>query len=162
MISRSDNTAANKVIKILGLEYIRAVCKRLGLTSVTFTRYILDLRARSRGFENYISCRDTAYLLEKIYAKELINEQYCEMMLSFLKQQRIGDRIPKYLPKGVSVAHKTGIERNVVADAGIIFSSEADYILCVFVSDFPTYKRAKEFIAKLSLVVYNTYNTTGE
>lgn len=157
MITRSDNTAANKIIDILGFDYINSICEKLGLKETALNRKIMDLDARRKGVENYISCRDAVYLLEKIYRKELVGASYSEMMLSFLAGQKINDRIPKYLPKEATVAHKTGLEKNVVADAGIVFTTSGDYIICVISSDFPDYKTAKDCIAKISLAVYNTF-----
>ncbi len=157
MIVRSDNTATNKVINILGFDYLNDTFLELDLRQTILNREIMDFNRRDAGVENYISCRDLVYLFDKIYRKELVNTRYSDIMLSFLKKQRINDRIPKYLPKDVVVAHKTGLEKTVVGDAGIIFSKCDNYILCVIASDFSTYKQAKDFIAKISLAIYNKF-----
>jgi len=156
MIILSDNTAANKIIGILGFNYINSFFRRNNLNDTVLARKIMDLSARKRGIENWTSCRDMAYLYERLYKRKLINAADSVRMLSLLKQQRINDRIPKYLPRTVIVAHKTGLDKDVVGDCGIVFSRRGDYILCVAVSHFSTYRQAKEFIAKISLVVYNT------
>jgi len=156
MITKSDNTAANKIIDILGFEYMNDFFADIGLRDTYIRRKMMDFTSRAKGVENYTSSKDMAYILEKIYKKELINGYYSRMMLSLLKRQKFNDRIPKYLPKGTVVAHKTGLEKNVVSDVGVVFSNSCDYILCVITSDFKSYKQAKYFIAKLSKVIYNT------
>ena len=159
MVTKSDNTAANKIIDILGFEHINNFFLKAGLKDTLLKRRMMDFSSRRKGIENYTSCRDMAYILKKIYKRELINAYYSQKMLSLLKRQKINDRIPRYLPGGAVVAHKTGLEKNVVSDAGIVFSKSYDYIICVIISDFSSYKQAKDFIAKLSLTVYNTQDS---
>jgi len=157
MISRSDNTASNKLIDILGFEYINSSFKRMGLEKTALNRKLMDFSLRKKGIENYISCNDLVTILEKIYRKEMVDSFYSEIMLSFLLKQRIKDRIPKYLPKYIPIAHKTGLVKNSLGDAGIVFCRYSDYIICVITSGFSDYASAKEFVAKISEAVYNTY-----
>ncbi len=157
MISRSDNTATNKIIDMLGFSYINYVFQKEGLTHTHLRRKILDFVSRRKGIENYICCSDLEKIFRKIYRGEMFNTEVSEMALSFLRDQKINDRIPKYLPHDVVVAHKTGLERNIVGDCGIVFTSCGDYFLCVLVSGFPSYRWAKDFIAKLSSIIYNTF-----
>ena len=158
MISSSDNTATNKVIEILDFEYINSTFKRLGLTDTALRRKMMDFSQRKKGVENYTSAADISYLLEKIYKEKLVNQRLSKLALIFLKKQKVNDRLPRYLPAEVVVAHKTGLERGVVHDAGIIFTSNGDYLICVLVKGGKSYARAKKFIAQLSLLAYNLYN----
>ncbi|MEI8349938.1 MAG: serine hydrolase [Candidatus Omnitrophota bacterium] len=155
MIAHSDNTASNKIIGLLGYEYINDGFKGLGLKGTILRRKMMDFSMRRKGVENYITAADTVYLLEKIYKKELIDIRSSELMMAFLREQKIKDRIPRYLPKQVDVAHKTGLERGVVHDAGIIFSPRSDFVICVLTKRVKSYSKAKKFIARLSLLTYN-------
>jgi len=157
MFSSSDNSATNKVIEILDLEYINSIFKRLGLTNTTLVRKMMDFSQRKNGIENYTSAADISYLLEKIYKKKLVSKKLSKLALSFLMKQKVNDRLPRYLPAEVSVAHKTGLERGVVHDAGIVFTSSGDYLICVLVKGGKNYAQAKKFIAQLSLLAYNLY-----
>lgn len=158
MISVSDNTAANKIIDIVGMPYINDIFRRLDLLQTSLNRKIMDFSSRARGVENYTSCRDLLFLFRKIYSHDMINVGYSHLMLSFLLEQKVQDRIPKYLPPGTLIAHKTGLEKTIVGDAGIVFGECRDYGLCVAVSQFSSYTEAKDFIARISAVVYNTFN----
>ena len=158
MISSSDNSATNKVIEILDFEYINSIFKRLGLTNTTLVRKMMDFSQRKNGIDNYTSAADISYLLEKIYKKKLVNQKLSKLALSFLTKQKVNDRLPRYLPTKVVVAHKTGLERGVVHDAGIVFTSNGDYLICVLVKGGKNYAQAKKFIAQLSLLAYNLYN----
>ena len=119
---------------------------------------MIDFESRKEGRENYTSAQDIASMLDKIYAGKLINRDYSEKALCFLARQKICDRLPKRLPAGTIVAHKTGLERNVCHDAGIVFSPYGDYLICVLTRHHSkTARLAKAFIAKVSLEVYNFY-----
>lgn len=157
MITESDNTASNKIINTLGFDYINKEFKSLGLTGTILRRRMMDFSGRKRGVENYTTASDLLFLLDKIYNKELINHGASEIMLSFLKRQKINDRLPLYLPKDCVCAHKTGLERGVVHDAGIVFSNHGNYIICVLTKDVKDYKTAKKYIARLSLCAFDTY-----
>ena len=157
MIVASDNTATNKVIDLLGFKYINNGFKELGLKNTSLAREMMDFRRRRKGVENYTSCQDIVYIFEKIYNKKLINKDFSCLALSFLKKQKVSDRIPHYLPKSVVVAHKTGLEKGVVHDAGIVFAPKSDYIICVLMKDIKSFKQAKKIIAQISLLTYNLY-----
>ncbi len=155
MIANSDNTATNKIINILGYQYLNNGFREIGLKRTVIKRKMMDFSRRKRGVENYTSASDIVFLLEEIYKGKLIDKDSSQMILSFLSKQKINDRIPRYLPKNIKVAHKTGLERGVVHDAGIIFSSKGDYVVCVFTKRVKDYSKAKKFIVRLSLATYN-------
>jgi beta-lactamase class A len=97
----------------------------------------------------------TAYY-EKLYKGEIINEEYSKKMIDLLSRQRLNDRIPKYLPQGMRVAHKTGELDGVKHDAGIVYSPKGDYIFVVM-SDTPRPADAAENTAQLSKAVYEYF-----
>ncbi|MCK5492649.1 MAG: serine hydrolase [Candidatus Omnitrophica bacterium] len=157
MITRSDNTATNKVIDLLGYDYINNDFTQLGLTDTFLKRKMMDFSLRSKGVENYTTARDITLLFEKLYTKKLVDKSSSELMISLLKKQKVNNRIPRFLPEGVIVAHKTGLERGVVHDAGIVFNEKGDYIICVLVNKVKNFNNAKKLIAQLSLLTYNLY-----
>ena len=157
MIAYSDNTASNKIISLLGFDYINESFKKVGLKDTVLKRRMMDFTERHNGKENYTSARDIAFLLNKIYGQKLINKEFSQLAMSLLKKQHIKDRIPRYLPKDTVAAHKTGLERGIIHDAGIVFAPRGDYIICVLIKKSHNYKAAKKFIAQLSLLTYNFY-----
>jgi beta-lactamase class A len=155
MIYDSDNTAANILTNLIGIDYLNRVFMRLGLKGTNLSRRIADFNLRDRGIENYTTAQDIAGLLERIYRRSLISRDLSEKCLRVLKLQRINDRIPKYLPVDVTVAHKTGLERNVCHDAGIIFSGKGDLLICVLTKHLNSNAQAsKNFIAQIALDTY--------
>jgi hypothetical protein len=54
-------------------------------------------------------------------------------MVRLLARQRVNDRIPRLLPDGITVAHKTGNLPGVVNDVGIVYESGATYVVALLV-----------------------------
>jgi beta-lactamase class A len=74
-------------------------------------------------------------------------------MLAILQRQQINDRLPKYLPKGVLTAHKTGELDGYKHDGGIIYAKNGPYIL-VILSKSENEQYAAETIALISKAIY--------
>lgn len=156
MIAASDNTATNMVISRFGMDYFEGSFKILGLKDTNLSRKMMDFRGRNRGRENYTSAKDISYLLEQIYRGRLINPRYSRFCLELLKKQKIRDRIPAKLPEDVLVAHKTGLEKGVCHDAGIIFMPKTDILVCVLTKHHNgNAKPSKNFIARAARLAYN-------
>jgi beta-lactamase class A len=161
MVTRSDNTAANMLINLLGRDYLNAYFKRIGLRKTNLSRKMMDFRKRRKGIENYTTPRDVSKLLEKMYKGTFVNAQVSEQCLALLKLQKVKDRIPRRLPENVVVAHKTGLERLVCHDAGIVFTPNGDFLICVLTKSKASYKSSKEFIARLAAYTYHNYKMMG-
>jgi beta-lactamase class A len=75
-----------------------------------------------------------------------------------LKLTRLNDRIPKYLPVDLTIAHKTGLENSVCHDAGIVFTNKGNFIIVVLTRHANSNSALpKEFIAKVSLHAYSYF-----
>lgn len=158
MIADSDNTATNMLINQLGFKYLNTSFKSLGLKNTNLSRKMIDFESRSQGIENYTTAEDMENILEKIYRKEIVNRQVSEQYIRLLKQQKINDRIPNYLPAEITIAHKTGLERFVCHDAGIVYTYKGNFLICVLTKHAEaTSKLAKELIARIALATYNYF-----
>lgn len=144
MITLSDNYAALLLTKEVGLSSLQRFLKQESMTS------------SKTGSPPITTANDIARFLEKLYKKELITSQYSEEMLDLLLKQTINDRIPKYLPSSVRVAHKTGEIENVKHDAGIVFTEKGDYIF-VMLTETNDPQQATELIASISKDVYDYF-----
>jgi beta-lactamase class A len=148
MIALSDNYAALLLTKEVGIVSLQRFLKQESMT------------LSKTGSPPVTTANDIARFFEKLYKKELISSQYSEEMLDLLLQQTINDRIPKYLPSSVRVAHKTGELGKVKHDAGIVFTEKGDYIF-VMLTETNDPQQAAELIARTSEDVY-TYFTQKE
>lgn len=164
MIVTSDNFCANWLTIRLGegqeakgIEAVTAFAHSLGCSSTSMNRTMLDTTS---GLENYTSAEDVALLFKLLYRYELISPEYSEDMLTYLKAQTINNRIPAGLPAGTVCAHKTGdLQHLCCADAGLVFSPGADYILSVINNGSEDDKAAASAIVELSSQVYAFFNS---
>lgn len=157
MVEESDNTATNMLVELLGFGYINQKFVEFGLKETDMKRGIMDLKWRDAGIENYTTPQEMAFILEKIYNKELVSEQASIEMLEILKKQKHNDRIPRLLPNDIEIAHKTGTLRGTISDVGIVFTSEGDFIICVLTDDIRSNRMAKKFIGKIADWTYQFY-----
>jgi beta-lactamase class A len=158
MITESDNTATNMLSESLGKSYINWLFKNKFRLEVTnFSRNIMDLGAIKRGIDNYTTAEEIGALLESIYRGRMVSPAASGQMLEILARQKIKDRIPRYLPSSLVVAHKTGLLQDICHDAGIVFTPRGDFIVCVLTSDFKRYRLAKSFIGEVAYRTYRCY-----
>jgi beta-lactamase class A len=159
MITQSDNAAANVLIDFLGFDTLNTYFKKMGLRNTNLARRMMDFKERREGEENYTTAEDMAHLLEALYRKKFLNKEISEKCLELLGQQKINDRIPKKLPKaGTFIAHKTGLERHICHDVGIVFTEKGDFLICVLVKHKNRFAwPAKKLISDIALLTYNYY-----
>ncbi|MEK7617015.1 MAG: serine hydrolase [Patescibacteria group bacterium] len=101
--------------------------------------------------------KDIALFFEKLYIGEIVSPDSSRRMIDLLKKQQLNDGLPKYLPKDIEVAHKTGEIGYFKHDAGIVFTPKGDYIIVVL-SESESPLGAQERIAEVSRVVYEYFN----
>ena len=143
MITISDNNAAILLSEKLGWANIDKFMEQNGL---------FEINVASPNSPN-VTARSAGALLEKIYGKEAVSKKFSEEMINLLLAQKVNDRIPKYLPANIKVAHKTGELEGLRHDAGIVYGKNGDYIF-VFLTDTANPLDATETIATMSKQIF--------
>lgn len=154
MIIVSDNQATNILIDFLGMENINQLGKELDLKETFLGRKMMDAEARKKGYDNYICADDISLLLKLIYQEKLINKEASQLMLDILLRQQQGERLQRYLPSDIKIAHKCGDLDNLENDGGIIWIGDRIYILVVLTSGMSNLQ-CKQTIGKISKFVYD-------
>ena len=154
MIIVSDNQATNILIDFLGMENINQLGKELDLKETFLGRKMMDAEARKKGYDNYTCADDISLLLKLIYQEKLINKEASQLMLDILLRQQQGERLQRYLPSDIKIAHKCGDLDNLENDGGIIWLGDKAYILVVLTSGMPNLQ-CKQTIGKISKFVYD-------
>ena len=150
MITESDNTATNMLSDFVGMNYLQREFSRMGLVYTKIYPEGFNLTSGRVARENYTTAREMAGLIERIYNKELVDEQSSELMMDFLKHSKTRTRLRRGLPIGWELAHKTGLLRRSCHDVGIVFSPQGDYLIAVLTGNVPNYSSAKKFITKIA------------
>lgn len=147
MITISDNYSA-----LLLAEKVRLSQVALFLSQNSLT----ETKVGTTGESPSTTASDTALFLEKLYKKELANEEFSNEMLLLLKNQKLNSKLPKYLPKNVPISHKTGELGKLSHDAGIVTTPKGDYII-VMLTETSRPVEANEKIATISKGVYEYF-----
>jgi len=77
-------------------------------------------------------------------------------MISILKDQTLNQKLPKYLPAGTGIAHKSGELDEYSHDTGIVYAPWGEYII-VALSKSADPQIASETIAQISKDVYDYF-----
>lgn len=158
MIIVSDNTATNVLIDLLGFDAVNHRAIEIGLQNTRLQRKMMDFEAAKAGKQNLTTAMDMALLMEKIYKKEVLNLDLCNLALDILKRQKDKTMLKRYIPEDVEIAHKTGDLANLNHDIGIIFLPQSTYLLGVFVSEAKSNLEAQQTIGEISKTVYDYYH----
>ncbi len=85
--------------------------------------------AYSLGSDNDVGTpRELNRLVELIFRGKVVNRAACDQMLHILLQQQLNLRLPRLLPEGTPVAHKTGTLGGIRNDSGIIYCNEHSHV----------------------------------
>ncbi len=152
-------TALERMITISDNYSALLLTEKVRLASVTdFLRKNSFLNSKMGGADTapLTTAYDIGIFFEKLYKGEIVDRNYSDKMLVLLKGQKKNDKLPKYLPKGLVFAHKTGELGGISHDGGIAYAKKADYIIVIF-SLTSSQVLADEKIANISRVVYNYF-----
>ncbi len=144
MITISHNYAS-----LLLIERIKHSSVKAFLTQNSFNE-------SSLGEPPHTTPSDIASFFEKLYKGELANKEYTNRMLNLLKEQKLNDKLPKYLSGDTALSHKTGEIGFYTHDAGIVYSPNGDYLI-IILSESASPAAAQERIATVSKAVYDYF-----
>ena len=149
MITISDNTATNVLIRRFGIEFLNERFRALGLQETKIFRFLFDTEAARQGKENLCQPKEIGSLLEEIYHGRCVSANASERMRAMLSQQQINHKIPSLLPPTVRVEHKTGEDEGITNDVGILYGREP--CVLVFVSNETDVPAFEQVIRTVSL-----------
>lgn len=130
MVVLSDNTAANILIDVVGMEHINRTMASLGLKHTRVQRTMMDKAARGRGEENLSTPAEAARLMEILYRCEILDQAACDDILSILKIDKPGT-LKRPLPADIPVAFKPGEIPGARAEWAIVYLAERPYVIVV-------------------------------
>ena len=154
MITDSDNTATNMLIRLVGRAHINTTMRELGLHQTRVGDYI-----RSNGDIRSLrsSPRDMTRLLVAMAHDELVDEWSSREMVNILTGQRHNSLLPQPLPAGTQIAHKTGTLHDTLNDVGIVFLGTEPYVIAVMTTQLPTLDAGRRFIRGVSRLAYASF-----
>jgi beta-lactamase class A len=154
MMTISDNTATNMLIKRLGgMEQLNQRFTKMGLVATRLHNPLPDLTGT-----NTTTSADLGNLLVKIDGGNLISLRSRDRMLYIMRNIATNTLLPEGLELGAIIAHKTGDIKSALGDVGIIdMPNGKRYIASVLVKRPDNSPLAKEFIQKASGTAYQYF-----
>jgi beta-lactamase class A len=157
MITESDNTATNMLIRLVGRTHVNQTMARLGLRATRLGDYI---RSETDGIRYALrsSPHDMLTLLDDIARDRLIDQWSSHEMLAILTGQHHNGLLPEPLPKDVIIAHKTGSLHDTLNDVGIVYHDDEPYVIAVMTTQLPDLDSGRAFIHKISRLAFDDLN----
>ncbi len=144
MIVVSDNTAANLLIDLVGIDAVNQAMKTLGFHATVLGHKFF--RAPAGAVPNSSTPADLGRLLVQIGRHRVLTPAACEEMLRILRQQHYTDHITRkivdydgFLEAGVepvvTVASKSGAIRGTRNDVALIERRDGRYVIAMMTRD---------------------------
>ena len=159
MITISSNFATNILIDYIGANNVTKSMKEIGALNIDILRGVEDIKAFELGLNNTTSAKDLLIIYEKLAKGKIIDKESSAIMINILKDQKYDDIIPKYLPKDIEVANKTGMITGVHHDSGIVFLKDGrKYVIVLLSKNMLDMESGTEMMARISELIYKTLN----
>ena len=154
MITVSDNTAANMLIRLVGRQRINQTMQSLGLDHTLLSDYI---HTEGWGVRQTLRTTpaDMVSLLSQMAQKKLIDQWSSQQMIDILEHQEINTLLPEPLPS-IPIAHKTGSFNDTLNDVGIIYADQP-YVIAVLTTNLSSLPAGRQFIRRVSRIAYSHF-----
>ena len=139
MLLHSDNTAANKIIDIVGMNRINEIIRDMKLTNTILNRKTIHEAAIQSSIQNYSSVSDLSKCWRLLNNNTYLSVENSNTIIDILKRQQTKSKISYYYPEKVKleVANKTGDIENVENDTALINLRKGSFIMSVMSSNLP-------------------------
>jgi beta-lactamase class A len=154
MMTISDNTATNMLIKLLGgAEKLNVRFKSWGLSTTVINNYLPDLEGT-----NTTTSKELVTSMGLINNGEKLTTRSRDRMLDIMQKVVTNTLLNKGLEKDANISHKTGDIGSMVGDVGLIDTPQGKrYMVSVMVKRPHNDPKAQELIREISKVIYQHF-----
>lgn len=157
MLIQSDNTAANKIIEIIGMENINNDIRNMGLKNTVLNRKTKDERNSKDEVENTTSAYDLAKIWKHLYDATFLNKENSQMLIDILTRQQIKNKLALYIPDDLKyeISSKTGDKNGVENDTELIRLSKGNFSFTVLSMGIPNSVYGTVTLAKCGKMMWD-------
>jgi beta-lactamase class A len=139
MLIQSDNTAANKLIRTLGVDKINECIMEMGLNSTALNKDTVDEEIKDETFRNVSCSEDLSICWKHLYKATYLNKDDSDKLMSILKRQQTKNKIAFYMPDKVrkDLASKPGDLEGVENDSALMTTQKGKFIFTVMSENLP-------------------------
>jgi len=141
MIAYSDNTATNLVVDAIGMKATAETMEKMGFPETKLhskvyrgSSSVFPKRSQQYGLGS-TTAADIAALLQQLHEGKLVSPKACDDMKAHLLACDDKKKLPRFLPAGVKVAHKTGSVSKSRCAAGLMYTRSGPIAICVLTSN---------------------------
>lgn len=158
MLIQSDNTAANKLIDIVGMDRINEDILSMGLKNTRLNRKTADERAKSNGIENITSALDLCRIWKNLHNADFLNEKNSTMLIDILQRQQLKNKLALYIPDDLKyeISSKTGDKSGVENDTAILRLQKGSFTFTVLSMGIPNSVYGTVTLAKCGKMMWDT------
>lgn len=158
MIIYSDNTAANFLINLLGMENVNACIRELSLAETRLQRRMMDSESRKAGKENLTTAAEMADIMIRLERGEILDPDSSKRMLDVMKGQSDECMMRVDLPDDIPIARKTGELENLDHEIAIVYGEKYHYLYVFFVWDAQSNNESRQVIQRTSKIVFDYFD----
>ena len=158
MIIYSDNTAANILINLLGMNNVNNCLRELGLKETMLQRKMMDAESRKAGKENLTTAGEMADLMMRLYQGKIIDNSFSAQMVDIMKGQADECMMRVDLPDEITIARKSGELENLNHEIAIVYGSHCDYLYVFFVWNAKSNNDARQILQRTSKIVFDYFD----
>ncbi|MCX5964550.1 MAG: serine hydrolase [Cyanobacteria bacterium] len=154
MITISDNTATNMVIKRMGgINYVNQRFAQLGLSNTRLRDWLPDLDGT-----NTTTLKELAQILAMLDRQSVLSRNSQANALDILRRVKNRKLLAAGLGRGATIAHKTGYIGTMLGDAGIIEMPNGKRYIGAVIVESDREDSAWDFVPEVSQTVYSYFN----
>jgi beta-lactamase class A len=158
MITISDNTATNMIVRRLGgIEQVNQHFRQWGLQQTVLHKPLPDLEGT-----NTTSPKELSTLLSMVSQGEILSMKSRDRALEIMRHTVSDTLLPASLGEGATISHKTGDIGALVGDTGIIdMPNGKRYAITAMVKRPFNDSRAQDLIRQIAATVYEYLNQSA-
>lgn len=154
MITISDNTATNMVIKRMGgINYVNQRFAQLGLSNTRLRDWLPDLDGT-----NTTTLKELAQILAMLDRQSVLSRNSQANAIDILRRVKNRKLLAAGLGAGATIAHKTGYIGTMLGDAGIIEMPNGKRYIGAVIVESDRADSAWDFVPEVSQTVYSYFN----
>ncbi|QAA33893.1 serine hydrolase [Clostridium manihotivorum] len=157
MLIQSDNTAANKIIDIVGMDRINEIIKEMDLKSTELNRKTNDERHQHSDVENITSAYDLCVIWKHLYRSTYLSKENSTMLIDILRRQQIKNKLALYIPDDLKydISSKTGDKTGVENDTELIELNKGSFAFSVLSMGIPNSVYGTVTLAKCGKMMWD-------
>lgn len=150
MLVIGDNTAAYKLMTLIGVDQINELFREMGLENTRIS-------TRPGHEDNKTTAEDMAKVIKLIYRKSYLSVKHSDYIEDLIRR-RVKSKIAFYLPNKVrsQFASKTGDAPGIENEVALINTESGNFVFSIMSTDLPNSVYGMISLARAGMMIWNS------